>query len=309
MRAGKMMILIVFIAFSCVNANGAIPTFTVFVNSDFTQTESLGGWEWLPTSTVTVEIDNGDDGEVDYSCSAIADFNGTVYFPPNSQFAVQEGDLVTMYDAQNAKVHYVDYITLGEINLITDTLMGAAREGTRLHVYVWNESESSWDFTGEGEADDTENWIVDLSNNIDIVPGSQGFVQTVDDDGDHTQINWIIPLINTVAIDIKPSSDSNCFNINSHGVIPVAILGSEGFGVSQVDVGTLLFGGLEVRVRGSKGPLCSIEYSNEDTYLDLVCHFEGDSSTWIAGDGEATLTGELLDGTPFEGTDSICIVP
>jgi hypothetical protein len=29
-----------------------------------------------------------------------------------------------------------------------------------------------------------------------------------------------------VGIDIKPGSDPNCFNINGHGVIPVAILGS-----------------------------------------------------------------------------------
>ena len=30
---------------------------------------------------------------------------------------------------------------------------------------------------------------------------------------------------------------------------------------------------------------------------------------WVPGHAEATLTGELIDGTPIEGTDSICIVP
>ena len=113
----------------------------------------------------------------------------------------------------------------------------------------------------------------------------------------------------SVDIDVKPGSDPNCFNINGHGVIPVAILGDEGFDVSQVDKTSLSFGGLEVRVRGNKGALCSIEYSNDDTYLDLVCHFEDDVGNWVAGDGEATLTGTLLDGTPIEGTDSICVVP
>ena len=113
----------------------------------------------------------------------------------------------------------------------------------------------------------------------------------------------------TVAIDIKPGSDPNCFNANGHGVIPVAVLGSAGFDVSNIDLNTLSFGGLAVRVRGNKGPLCSIDYSNEDAYLDLVCHFEDDASAWDPGDGDASLTGNLIDGTSFEGTDSICIVP
>ena len=43
----------------------------------------------------------------------------------------------------------------------------------------------------------------------------------------------------TAAIDIKPGSDPNCININGHGVIPVAILGSEDFDVSLVDPDTL----------------------------------------------------------------------
>jgi hypothetical protein len=116
-------------------------------------------------------------------------------------------------------------------------------------------------------------------------------------------------LVKAVNIDIKPGSDPNCFNINGNGVVPVAILGNEDFDVTQIDPTTLLFGGLEVRVRGNKGPLCSFEYSNVDAYLDLVCHFEDDADSWVPGDDEATLTGSLSDGQLFEGSDSICIVP
>ena len=76
-----------------------------------------------------------------------------------------------------------------------------------------------------------------------------------------------------------------------------------------LDVDTLMFDGLAVRVRGNRGPLCSIEDSNGDSYADLVCHFEDDASNWIGGDSTATVTGELFDGTAIFGTDSICIVP
>lgn len=123
-------------------------------------------------------------------------------------------------------------------------------------------------------------------------------------------INTAPPPPALVTIDIKPGSDPNCFNINGHGIIPVAILGSGDFDVSQIDLTSLSFGGLEIRVRGNKGPLCSFEYSNDDDYLDLVCHFEDDADAWVTGDGEATLTGNLLDdGSSFEGTDLICVVP
>ena len=55
--------------------------------------------------------------------------------------------------------------------------------------------------------------------------------------------------------------------------------------------------------------LAHYKFENEDDFLDLVVQFE-DSDGWIAsGTDEATLTGELLDGTPIEGKDSICIVP
>jgi len=74
-----------------------------------------------------------------------------------------------------------------------------------------------------------------------------------------------------VTIDVKPGSDPNCFNINGHGVVPVAILGSDTFDVYQINQSSLLFAGLEARVRGNKGPFCSFQDSNADGFTDLVC--------------------------------------
>ena len=89
----------------------------------------------------------------------------------------------------------------------------------------------------------------------------------------------------------------------------MAILGSEDFDVSDVNTESLLFAGMEVRVRGNKGPLCSTEDVNGDSYPDLVCHFEDQPENWAGGDDTATLQGELNAGAIIEGHDSICIVP
>ncbi len=115
--------------------------------------------------------------------------------------------------------------------------------------------------------------------------------------------------VTEVDIDIKPGSDPNCFNIHGHGVIPVAILGSDTFDVFQINQSSVLFAGVEVRIRGNKGPLCSFGDSNADGFADFVCQFEDDPSAWNPGNSEATLEGKLMNGTDFQGTDSICVVP
>jgi len=112
-----------------------------------------------------------------------------------------------------------------------------------------------------------------------------------------------------VGIDIKPGSDPNCVNINGHGVIPVAVLGSSAFDVSQVDVSTLNFAGLKVRVKGNGSRQCSIADTNNDGFDDLVCQFQDDTAAWKPGTTTAEATGSLIDGKLFEGSDSICIVP
>jgi len=112
-----------------------------------------------------------------------------------------------------------------------------------------------------------------------------------------------------VGIDIKPGSYPNSFNINGNGVIPVAVLGSDTFDVTQIDLSTLSFAGLDVRVKGNGDPQCSVKDTNGDGHDDLVCQFVDDPSTWTPDDGTASLSGQLNDGTVFHGTDSINLVP
>lgn len=65
---------------------------------------------------------------------------------------------------------------------------------------------------------------------------------------------YVADAVEVVAVDVKPGSDSNCLKVNGHGVIPVAILGSEAFDVTEIDPWSLTFGAMDVRVRGKKGP-------------------------------------------------------
>ncbi len=118
------------------------------------------------------------------------------------------------------------------------------------------------------------------------------------------------PAFLEVAIDIKPGSDPNCINNDGNGVIPVAILGSAEFDVNSIDPATVMLEGLAVRVAGKSNKLLAhIEDVNSDGFDDLVCQVEDFDGVFELGDESATLTGELYDGTPITGTDSICIVP
>jgi len=118
------------------------------------------------------------------------------------------------------------------------------------------------------------------------------------------------PPIIEVTIDIKPGSDPNCFNSDGHGVIPVAILGSADFDVNEINPTTVTLDSLTVRAVGKSGKLLAhIENVNDDGFDDLVVQIEDVDGAFQPGEGLAMVTGNLYDGTPFEGSDSICIVP
>lgn len=145
------------------------------------------------------------------------------------------------------------------------------------------------------------------------------------------------PVAIPVPVDIKPQSCPNPLNVDSKGVLPVAILGTEDFDVTQVDPVSvcLTIEGLEVGVSPLRWayedvatpyePYLGKEYCMDcttegpDGYMDLSIKFKTQELVEILGlagypDGECIvlkLTGNLkeeFNGTPIAGEDVVRII-
>jgi hypothetical protein len=125
-------------------------------------------------------------------------------------------------------------------------------------------------------------------------------------------LNLCEPPALPVDLDIKPGSDSNPIRRSGRGNLPVAILGSQTFDAMDVDVTTLAFG------PGAAAPAHDLTKLSlfadhlrdvdGDGFTDLVSHYRTQEAGVSPNDAEACITGDLLDGTPFEGCDTIRVV-
>ena len=105
-----------------------------------------------------------------------------------------------------------------------------------------------------------------------------------------------------VGIDIKPGSFPNSINPRSNGVIPVAILTTDTFDATTVDIMNLRFGpngAVEAHGRGH------IEDVDGDGDLELVLHFRTQDTGIVCGATSATLTGNTFTGHAISGSDSV----
>jgi hypothetical protein len=130
-------------------------------------------------------------------------------------------------------------------------------------------------------------------------------------------------------LDIKPRSCPNPLNTKSRGVIPAAILGTEYFDVSQVDVSTVQLEGvgpLRSRFRDVASPfeptVCKVDCKEDcnnlgpDGFVDLTLKFDTQAVVDALPLEEVEdrdclnlqLTGNLLDGTPIVGEDVVVIL-
>ncbi len=114
------------------------------------------------------------------------------------------------------------------------------------------------------------------------------------------------PLLTTkVRIDIKPGSDTNPVQPKSHGLIPVALFGSASLSVQDIDWATVRFGpGKAAPWRIPRDP----KDGDGDGQVDTVVHFRTQETGLGCVDESATLTGETVNGRPFEASDVVQIL-
>jgi hypothetical protein len=122
-----------------------------------------------------------------------------------------------------------------------------------------------------------------------------------------------------VYVDINPTSCSNPLNLNSKGVLPVAILGTADFDVTQIDPATVLLHGV-APLRWALEDVAASSFDcteGPDGYLDLTLKFNTQEvvdalcAANVVNDGERwvlPLMGELEDGTAIMGGDAVFIL-
>lgn len=135
------------------------------------------------------------------------------------------------------------------------------------------------------------------------------------------------PTVKEVVVDIKPTSCPNPLNVNSGGVLPVAILGTASFDAAQVDASTVRLEGVEPLrwnledvaapyTGGISDPPDRIDCTTDgpDGILDLSLKFDSKDVVAALGpieDGDVIvvqLTGQLIDGTEIVGEDVVWII-
>jgi hypothetical protein len=105
-----------------------------------------------------------------------------------------------------------------------------------------------------------------------------------------------------VNIEVKPGDNQPVINLNSQGVVSVAILSTPTFDATKVNPATVRFG----RTGTEASPVhFSLQDVNGDGLLDMVLQFKVQSTGLQPSQSQVTLMGRTLDGTPFRGSSPI----
>jgi len=157
------------------------------------------------------------------------------------------------------------------------------------------------DFDGDCDADDYEIVARTMGQCID----GDNYIEPADAnlDGcvDETDQQNLFPVV-LVRIDIKPGRGPNSIYPDSKGVIAVAILTTDVFDATTVDLLSVKFGPSGATVARGEG---HFEDVDKDGDTDIVLHFKTQETGITCGDTSASVTGETSDGKPIEGSDFI----
>ena len=124
-------------------------------------------------------------------------------------------------------------------------------------------------------------------------------------------------------VDIMPGTYPNMVNINSKGMVPVAVLGTETFDVFDLDPTSFVYSDYGItNVRWHYEDVCTLladgsTQKGPDGYIDLVFQYDmqqilaaAQANNLVPADGEVltiTLVGNLKTGESVNGADEIIV--
>lgn len=300
----------------------AIPVSAAFpfsmTNPGF-ESGTLTGWTVSPGNSGSVEVKMHYDhtGFVSYDPVYGEYFalleNGDIdqYTTMSQDFTIEGGETLEVWfffvSTEDTNSHFNDHssITIYQDQTLIDTLCYIDITNTPTpwtDVYFTAPSTGTYtlrvDIVNDGDSNNPSFIGIDMDQEVYVV-----------------EVNEEVREVN---IDIKPSSCPNPLNVKSKGVLPVAILGTEDFDVSEIDPATVSLEGIaplrwdleDVATPVDDG--CSID--GRDGFIDLTLKFDIQeliAKLAIVTDREEQilmLEGELFDDTSISGEDVVLIM-
>jgi len=116
------------------------------------------------------------------------------------------------------------------------------------------------------------------------------------------------PAVLPIGIDIRPGVDRIArVDPKSRGVIPVALLSSEGFDARKVDSGSVRFGPTGKEATALRCTKRGVDV-NHDRARDMVCIFDNQATRFDPSHEKGKITG-TIGGKQFEGEGSLKVIP
>jgi hypothetical protein len=111
-----------------------------------------------------------------------------------------------------------------------------------------------------------------------------------------------------VPVDFRPLSQRNRLLLSSRGIVPVAILSTETFDATSVDVPSVTVAGAPVAVFCKQKPMAFAMDVNRDEARDLVVFVRVSDMELTVEDTEIVVEGKTLDDKSFTGKDDLTVL-
>ena len=164
----------------------------------FPENEAVEGWEWTLGVGVHLEIDDpATEASPDFEQDGVmiapdwGDTRTYVRFDFSEEYNLKIGDIVSIDDGVTTRTHIVRNLSVTGVDLFADTVAGTADPGAIVQVWPHAGSEIAQATAGAAGA-----WLADIGETgFDIVGGTGGRSQIVDEEGNATAVDWYVPYL------------------------------------------------------------------------------------------------------------------